>query len=143
MWFRVEVHKDGSVSSCTEVEACTKAGKHVRYVEADSRDKACAAAVLWLERENARIRHHHDVVLPARRAEREAEETRLRALREGIEAKRDVELVSAQEAYRRRVDASSQVKALRRALKHFDENPRAFRAWLVSEIERLGKADKK
>jgi hypothetical protein len=40
MWFRIELHKDGSVSSCVEVEGSFKDSKTVHYVEADSKEDA-------------------------------------------------------------------------------------------------------
>ena len=46
MWFRVELNKDGSVSTCTHVEArSTEAGRQVYYIEAESDTFACASAV--------------------------------------------------------------------------------------------------
>jgi hypothetical protein len=45
MWFRIELHKDGSVASCTEVEGSfSGSGKSVHYVEADT--KAAAIQIL-------------------------------------------------------------------------------------------------
>lgn len=50
MWFRVELHKDGSVASCEVVEGKLRDGKHVVYVEADSKEKAVTDAVAWYKR---------------------------------------------------------------------------------------------
>lgn len=40
MWFRIELHKDGSVASCAEVEGSFKDSKHVLFVEADNKQTA-------------------------------------------------------------------------------------------------------
>lgn len=55
MWFRIELHKDGSVASCTEVEGSIKDSKHVFYVEADSK-----TAALRLIAKNWREKHRRD-----------------------------------------------------------------------------------
>lgn len=70
MWFRVELHKDGSVASCETVEGKLNDGKHVFYVEADTKEKALAHVVLMHRRhlERSRIKE------AARRARRANEE---------------------------------------------------------------------
>lgn len=50
MWFRVELHKDGSVASCETVEGKLKDGKHVFYVEAETREKALKEVVRRYQR---------------------------------------------------------------------------------------------
>jgi hypothetical protein len=47
MWYRIELNKDGSVASCTEVEACVLEGRNVRYVEANSKFLACVLVQKW------------------------------------------------------------------------------------------------
>lgn len=50
MWFRVELHKDGSVASCETVEGKLKDGKHVFYVEADTKAAALSKVVRQYQR---------------------------------------------------------------------------------------------
>lgn len=47
MWFRVELHKDGSVASCAQVASSFENGRTVRYVEADSPDAAIELVRRW------------------------------------------------------------------------------------------------
>lgn len=50
MWFRIEFDKSGSVVSCTEGEASVKAGRHVVYVEAESKKEAIPLAKRYFMR---------------------------------------------------------------------------------------------
>lgn len=52
-WFRVEQSTDGSILSCTEVDAKGRKGAHVRYYEATDSAAACAFAKEWFARRKA------------------------------------------------------------------------------------------
>jgi len=55
MWYKIEVGDDGGILSCAEVEASVAQGKHVRYVEADSRaDAIKLVQQWWRQKEQAR-----------------------------------------------------------------------------------------
>jgi|1185.fasta_scaffold216915_2 hypothetical protein len=67
MWFRIELNKDGGISSCVQTEASqSDAGKKVYYIEADSAAEAASAAVVryrdYLKRQSESVN--------SRRAER-------------------------------------------------------------------------
>lgn len=49
MWFRIELHKDGSVASAEQVDERLKDGRHVFYVESDSKEHACINALRQYE----------------------------------------------------------------------------------------------
>ena len=50
MWFRIEFDKSGSVVSCTEGEASVKEGRHVVYIEAESKKDAIPLAQKYFMR---------------------------------------------------------------------------------------------
>lgn len=54
MWYRIELNKDGSIATCVEVEESHRNSRSVRYVEAVSREEACAAILLWHKNEKDR-----------------------------------------------------------------------------------------
>ena len=64
MWFKIELEKDGAIKTCVEVGVSLCEGRHVLYIEADSKEKACAqVAALWrarLARDYARKRAWRD-----------------------------------------------------------------------------------
>lgn len=47
MWYKVEIDNEGGIKSCVEVEASVAQGRHVRYVEADSRADAIKLVQQW------------------------------------------------------------------------------------------------
>lgn len=53
-WFRIETAKDGSILSCSEVEAKGKGGGVVRFYEAADAADACAQAKAWYAAERQR-----------------------------------------------------------------------------------------
>ncbi len=55
-WFRVEQSADGSILSCTEVDAKGRKGAHVRFYEAADSAAACDAAKAWYENYAAKDR---------------------------------------------------------------------------------------
>lgn len=55
-WWRVELGKDGAIKSCEEVEETSKQGRHVRFVEAETKAEACSSAIRWVEAFRARRR---------------------------------------------------------------------------------------
>ncbi len=68
MWFRVELHKDGSVASCETVEGKLKDGKHVFYVEAETKEKALADVVSMYRKVLERARRGANARYSKRRA---------------------------------------------------------------------------
>jgi len=58
MWFRIEFDKSGSVVSCTEGEASVKEGRHVVYIEAETKSEAIPLAQKYFMRlEKARANY--------------------------------------------------------------------------------------
>jgi hypothetical protein len=176
MWYRIELNKDGSVKSCAEVEACIVEGKHIRYVEADSRASAVGLVQAWWRQRAAvaeRTRNYRqkglcDCSRPVERGRKSCEACRSRRresqkrcrarqngeiipLRSSKPAATDAERALAVKRIRdnarsrsreRRRDMSdvsrSRLRALTEVLRQFDRaTPRAFRAWLVAEIDKL------
>jgi hypothetical protein len=172
MWFRIELHKDGSVATCDEVEGSFKDTRTVHYVEADSKAQAInALAARWerLREENRKRQAQRyadrrasgrcyqcgddsDGYLCSRCAARKNEARRAcveASRKRGSAPKADRASPAALKAAAYNVErkrwAEKQLKAggsrgatLRAVLRRFDEMPpRAFRAWLALEIERL------
>lgn len=164
-WFRIETGADGSILSCTEVEAKGRSGAVVRYYEAVSASKACDAAKEWAKarRERANARHKRIVSIgicascggSSRKgkclcqgcADRRA--TLAKSLRLGrpLLTKRHASPVEAKEAYRASARASRRALGntsgcIYRAIliKLDTKGPSKFRAWLVSEINRRSDA---
>ncbi len=50
MWFRVELHKDGSIASCDAVETTARSGGLVCFIDSANAAAACTAAVAWRQK---------------------------------------------------------------------------------------------
>lgn len=65
-WWRVELGKDGAIKSCEEVDETSKQGRHVRFVEAQTKAEACSYAKKWyaknLERDRKRGREKRKIL---------------------------------------------------------------------------------
>lgn len=157
-WFKIEMGADGAILSCTEVEAKGKNGSVTRYYEALSKEGACNRAKEWYAHRAATDRKRYVAAKatglcvcgcgnPPRpgkttcqaaidrrellRLERKAGRPPLRTFHATPEASMAAHRASEQ----RRGGSTGSV--FRKCLKHFDKlGPEAFRAWLVSEIER-------
>lgn len=160
MWFRVEVHKDGSVKSCDQVDGSLKNGLHVVYVEADSSEEAAVKAksyvenirARWLragEKRKARIAAglcrlcgvpapEGSLCSKHQRKQRAADQRR----RDGTAVPRpkltDMDRVArdrAHNAVHKKTRAERQrLYALQDALRAYTENPDGFIEWLNREI---------
>jgi N-methylhydantoinase A/oxoprolinase/acetone carboxylase beta subunit len=150
MWYRLEIGKDGSIASCTEVAASFEDGKHVRYVEADSQTEALAKALTWYQEKEAK-----ELAYWARQREIDIENMRSSEIRRtareeqrekdyAARMRAERELETARESYAARAQATARRAVLRAVLRRFDaDGPNHFRAWLVRELARLDKVARK
>jgi len=165
MFWKVELLKDGSISSVEPCEAKGRNGTDVIYVEADTKPEACSQAKRWwqlkkdrtlrstrnrAERAKSMGKCSACMRLPSRPgrmtcvacAERKAQ--RAREVRAGAEVKKPMPRDRAWESWKQHKEASRQRRGgpkgmfLRGVLRRFDEmGPEAFREWVVSELMRI------
>lgn len=158
MWYRVELRKDGAVASCTEVEALIpEKGGRIYYIEADSKEHALKLGLARYQeylfkqrtrkteqrRERATVglcRECGGPVDPDPRNKRKfrcsACSKRAYNIRIGFEEKGKQGVLSD------RAKTARQPDVYLAALKHvraafYRMTARAFREWLISEIDRL------
>ncbi len=121
MWYRVELNKDGSVSSVAEVETsvATDKGRLTRYIEAGSKAEASNLAAKWWERYYAREKAHA--------VEREQYNAANRKLKEKLHAKARQRASQIRRIQAQPLDAYT----LNECAKQFDDLGHiAFRQWL-------------
>jgi hypothetical protein len=157
VWWRVLLDRDGSVRSCEQVEAVEKDGQSAVFVQANNAAQAVMRAKSWLERRRASRRRSE-----AKRKERNRDgicrdckepvcATSRRYCQEHLEHHRELgrrwyhgESTPRQERspLEMQQHVNEQARGYRRqqvqlndVLEKYDTlSPRAFRAWLVSEI---------
>ncbi len=164
LWWRVELDRDGSIKTCSEIEYASTPERYVRFIQASTRVEACSVAKEWWARRSSRS----SACSQARRLElkvagrctrcrerplcnathcvrcRDIVNRRNRDLRAGAEReKKALDPVEAQARERAshlkfRESHPERYATLRfvAALKKFDElGPQKFREWLVERIE--------
>ena len=167
LWWRVELDREGSIKSCEQVEYASTPGRLVRFVQANAKDLACAAAKAWYAKRLAGYKKNSATRRESRKREgkcircsRPKQPERLSALlcvrccqlaaeAEKLRAQSPRPLKTAAEQHqiflesmarsrRKRVYANISLVGL---LERFDAaGPEAFRAWLVERIEAKAKA---
>jgi hypothetical protein len=168
VWWRVELDKDGSIKTCDAVEASQKGSTYLRFVEAETKAHACTTVKKWYETKKRNAAVQSARAYASRKAAgtclmctqpkapgRAMCELHLRVHREAEQRRRNgdtsharphvppaIQLAAERERGRvwARAHGGSEGRMMRRCLKQFDAlGPEAFRAWLVSEIERRTK----
>jgi hypothetical protein len=165
-WFRIETGADGSILSCTEVEAKGRSGGVVRFYEAIDADKACKSAQDWFasRQRSWKKRYENNKASgmcgcgcggPARTGKTTCQAqvdrtTRLAKERKAGRPRMNIRHATAEDALRASLDdlarhdkarGGSSGARLRANLVRFDAlGPIAFRAWLVSEINKRSDA---
>jgi hypothetical protein len=99
MWYRIELHKDGTARSCVEVSQSYADGRYVRYVEASTHRDALKLVRAWYLQQASRKKRSatgHEPLLcrPQRRSGKPMRKSAVTDAERAAAAKRSIETQS-------------------------------------------------